>query len=263
MFLGVEIGGTKIQLGVFDGISSELKILKRTSVVPENKALGIRDQIQQIGTKLLREYDIKAVGIGFGGPFNHATQKTIKSHQIEGWDDFPLQEWAETIFQCPVAIENDADTAGLAEAVLGAGKDASPVFYVTVGTGIGGGLIIDKKIYHGGAFGASEIGHLRPGFHYEQADQTVESMASGWGISDFVRGMLDDAKTHSFEEMQASRSGDDLRQKLLDLEEEQERDAAQILDLCDGKIKKSYYQTDSRVCRDRKFSSAKSNTESN
>src|SRR5438067_9215368 len=94
--------------------------------------------------------------------FDDAARRTvIKSHQIEGWDNFPLADWIADLVGLPAALGNDADVAGLAEALHGAGKGLSPIFYITIGSGIGGGFIIDGEIYRGVGRGAAEIGHLR------------------------------------------------------------------------------------------------------
>ena len=103
---------------------------------------------------------LKGVGIGFGGPVDDATRTVIKSHQIEGWDNFPLADWVSDVVGLPAVLGNDADVAGLAEALHGAGKGLSPIFYITIGSGIGGGFIIDGEIYRGVGRGAAEIGHL-------------------------------------------------------------------------------------------------------
>jgi glucokinase len=87
----------------------------------------------------------------------------------------------------PTTLGNDCDVAGLAEAHFGAGRGNRVVFYVTVGTGIGGGLIIEGRIHRGGGMAAAEIGHLRPGPQAESPDQTVEAIASGWGIEAAAR----------------------------------------------------------------------------
>src|SRR5206468_11760890 len=104
---------------------------------------------------------IKGVGIGFGGPVDDATRTVIKSHQIEGWDNFPLADWISDMLGWPADLGNDADVAGLAEALFGAGQGLSPIFYITIGSGIGGGLIIKGEIYRGCGRGAAEIGHLK------------------------------------------------------------------------------------------------------
>ena len=170
MFLGIEIGGTKLQLGLGRGDGKLLPlddqtVLRRT-VNAADGAAGIRRQIEEAIPELLARTGvertaIRGIGIGFGGPFDDATQRTIKSHQIEGWDDFPLRDWANTLLGVPAAIGNDADVAGLGEALFGAGRGVSPLFYITVGTGIGGGLILDGEIYRAVGRGAAEIGHLK------------------------------------------------------------------------------------------------------
>src|SRR5207302_8463836 len=104
---------------------------------------------------------VRGVAIGFGGPVDEATRTVIRSHQIAGWDDFPLADWVSDVVGLPAVLGNDADVAGLAEALHGAGKGLSPIFYITIGSGIGGGLIINGEIYRGCGRGAAEVGHVR------------------------------------------------------------------------------------------------------
>jgi glucokinase len=151
---------------------------------------GIRRQITTAVLELLAKENIdrarlKGVGIGFGGPVDDATRTVIKSHQIEGWDDFPLADWVSELVGLPAALGNDADVAGLAEALFGAGKGLSPVFYITLGSGIGGGFIINGEIYRGAGRGAAEIGHLKVTcavFRNLPASGTLQDFASGWAI---------------------------------------------------------------------------------
>ena len=129
--------------------------------------------------------DIKAIGVGFGGPVDSARGRTQKSYQIEGWDDFPLADWISEHLGVPVAVlENDADSAGLAECRFGAGSGYSPLVYITVGSGIGGALIVDDQIYRGAGLGATEIGHLRVPYTHgsDVAWRELELVASGWAI---------------------------------------------------------------------------------
>ena len=188
--LGIEIGGTKLQFGLGMGDGKLLR-LKRLAVEPGRGGAGIQDQIELTIPRLLEETHsntlrLGAIGVGFGGPVDDTTRRVIKSHQIEGWDNFPLAEWLEGRFRVPVALGNDADVAGLAEAHFGAGRGVSPIFYMTLGSGIGGALIIDGCIYRGCGRGAAEIGHLRgwragdPG--QPASWQILEDVASGWSI---------------------------------------------------------------------------------
>jgi glucokinase len=188
--LGIEIGGTKLQLGV-GADDGKLAALWRGPVDVSAGPEGIRRQITAAVPELLARSgldrsQLKGVGIGFGGPVDDATRTVIKSHQIEGWDNFPLADWVSDVVGLPAALGNDADVAGLAEALHGAGKGLSPIFYITIGSGIGGGLIIDGEIYRGVGRGAAEIGHLRvkpPGFILEQ-------LSSGWAISRYARDRI-------------------------------------------------------------------------
>jgi len=107
--------------------------------------------------------------------------------QVGGWDHFPLARWLSTLLGSrPVSISNDAETAGLAEAHLGAGKGLSPILYLTIGSGIGGGLIVDGQIYRGSGSGSVEIGHLwvdLPSAELGAPPVQLEDVASGWAIA--------------------------------------------------------------------------------
>ena len=215
MFLGIEIGGTKLQMGLGEA-DGQLHALWRGSVDPEAGGQGIRQQIAATIPKFLAENklnlkQIERIGVGFGGPTDDADMSVIKSHHIEGWDNFPLGSWLEAVTQRPTIICNDADVAGLAEARFGAGKGVSPIFYITVGSGIGGGLIIDERIYRGVGQGAGEVGHVRPVYPLleEPHDHILESFASGWSIG--AR-----AQTTGEKVAQAAQRGDPLAVQLID-----------------------------------------------
>jgi glucokinase len=186
MFLGIEIGGTKLQLGLGRG-DGHIVALWRGTVNPAEGGEGIRKQIVAAVPELLAKAGtdrgaLRGVGIGFGGPTDDATRTVIKSHHIHGWDGFPLADWVSDLVGVPAVLCNDADVAGLAEALFGAGKGLSPVFYMTIGSGIGGGLIIDGQIYRGVGRGAAEVGHLRPVYPHQGHGEILEYWASGWGI---------------------------------------------------------------------------------
>lgn len=198
MLLGIEIGGTKLQLGVGPD-DGKLRGLWRGTVDVAAGPEGIRRQIVAAVPELLvnagiRREELRGVGIGFGGPVDDATHTVIKSHQIEGWDNYPLADWIAEVVGLPAVLGNDADVAGLAEALHGAGKGLSPIFYITIGSGIGGGFIINGEIYRGCGRGAGEIGHLRFGYSKDETIGiispmllTVEEMASGFGIAQRAR----------------------------------------------------------------------------
>ena len=105
-----------------------------------------------------------------------------KSFQVAGWDGFHLAEWAQRTWDRPVAVANDAAAAGLAETVLGAGRGAQRVFYMTVGSGIGGGWIAGGCIDHGQGTGMAELGHTYVPDPQTGAAVELETVCSGWAI---------------------------------------------------------------------------------
>ncbi len=188
MRLGIEIGGTKLQLGVGDGSGRSLEVLRRFDVEPSKGAQGILEHIARTGRELIAGYRVTRIGVGFGGPVDCRKQRVVRSFHIRGWDGFPLGDWCREQFGLPSAILNDADAAGLAEARIGAGAGCRVMFYITVGSGVGGSLVVEGKTHGNGI--ASEIGHMRPGLMAVDPEQTVESFASGWGIARYVRERL-------------------------------------------------------------------------
>jgi glucokinase len=199
LLLGIEIGGTKLQLGLGRG-DGRLIALERRLVVPENGAAGIRAQIEEATTTLLRQQADRpaALGIGFGGPVDAERCVVTVSNQIDGWAGFPIAEWANQTLGIPrVVLQNDADTAALGEARFGAGKGHNPLLYVTIGSGIGGGLIVNGSIYRGAGRGAVEIGHLilQDSSMLDLdgnllSEMTLEGQASGWSIARNARSSL-------------------------------------------------------------------------
>jgi glucokinase len=196
MWLGIEIGGTKLQLGVGPD-DGKLRGLWRGAVDVAAGPEGIRRQIIAAVPELLVQSGIargqlRGIGIGFGGPVDDATHTVIKSHQIAGWDDFPLADWITDLLDLPAVLGNDADVAGLAEALHGAGKGLSPIFYITIGSGIGGGFIINGEIYRGCGRGAAEIGHIYIGemVGSHPVYRPLEGIASGWAIQQWASRLV-------------------------------------------------------------------------
>lgn len=196
MYLGVEIGGTKLQLGVGRGDGAPLEELARFEVDAALGAQGILDTIAVAAADLIARYPVAGIGVGFGGPIDSVRGQVKKSHHVAGWEDFPLVKWLGDRFDLPAKMGNDADLAGLAEAKFGSGRGFNPVFYVTVGTGIGGGLIVGGQVYAGNLAGAAELGHLRPGLGADRADRTIESVASGLGIAAAAQDRVAGPRSH-------------------------------------------------------------------
>jgi len=181
-YLGIEIGGTKLQIVIGDS-HGRIKERHRQTVAVDGGGASIRVQLEKVIPELIDRHDPEAIGTGFGGPLDYRSGRIACSHQIEGWNDFPLKEWLEALTRLPVTVENDANTAALAEAHCGAGQNFDPVFYVTLGSGVGGGLITASRVYHGATPGEAEIGHLR----LDREGTTVEDRCSGWAMNHRLR----------------------------------------------------------------------------
>lgn len=188
-YLGIEIGGTKLQLGIGDGSTNTLTALERHDIDVAEGAQGILAKITSIASSLIQQYEPVAVGIGFGGPVDSVSGVVTTSHQVAGWDAFPLAHWIQDRLGLRVTIGNDCDCAALAESRFGAGAGRRSMAYVTVGTGIGGGLIIDGRLQGEGRPAVAEIGHLRPSPNASDSACTIESIASGWGIAAVARNI--------------------------------------------------------------------------
>ncbi|HZY40075.1 MAG TPA: ROK family protein [Mucilaginibacter sp.] len=180
-YLGIEIGGTKLQLVIGD---ENARILQRFRFVVDRHAGA--GKIRQLIAETLTSVDINnltAIGVGYGGPIDRATGTVLASYQIGGWPGFPLKDWLGDLTGLPVVVDNDANAAAFGEALLGAGKDYDNVFYITLGSGVGSGIVLNKTIYHGAFPGEAEMGHVR----LDKNGRTVESCCSGWAVDRKIR----------------------------------------------------------------------------
>ncbi len=190
MLVGIEIGGTKLQLITGDETGAITQRF-RFAVDPQQGAAGI---LRQLDTALARlPGPPTAIGVGFGGPVDWQTGRISTSHQIEGWAGFDLTDWLRQRTNCEqIRVENDANVAALGEARYGVASGFAHVFYVTLGSGVGGGMVVDKQLYHGRMPGEAEIGHLWlvPPDASGQNGQTIEQTCSGWAIDRQIRELL-------------------------------------------------------------------------
>jgi glucokinase len=185
MFLGIEIGGTKLQMVVGDAAGKAHRC-RKLAVEVSKGAVGIRQQIETVLPELTPDVQLEAVGVGFGGPVDWRTGRICRSHQIEGWSEFDLAGWLKKLTSAAVRVDNDANVAALGEARQGAGIGHDPVFYVTLGSGVGGGLVVNGAIFHGATPGEAEIGHVR----LDRAGTILESRCSGWAVDARIRELV-------------------------------------------------------------------------
>lgn len=181
-FLGIEIGGTKLQVVVGDG-HGRISDRRRLAVDRSAGRVGIRQQIAATLPELISAHHPSAVGVGFGGPVDWRSGRICCSHQIAGWHDFELGVWLQEQSRLPVFVDNDANVAALGEALHGVGRGANPVFWINMGSGVGGGLVVDGRLYHGATPGEVEIGHV----WLDRTGTTVEQRCSGWAVDRRIR----------------------------------------------------------------------------
>lgn len=161
-YIGIDLGGTNIAAGIYD---ENLELLYKTSVPTRNERTDkeIVDNMTELAKQLMEhegvdKKDVKSIGIGAPGSIDIKNGVVIYSNNIK-FKDTPIRKWMEADLGIPVFIENDANCAALGEATKGATKDADHSVMITLGTGVGGGIIINKKIYSGFDGTGAEIGH--------------------------------------------------------------------------------------------------------
>ncbi len=159
--LGVDIGGTNIK----QGIVSELGEIIFSTMVPTNREGGPDEVISQLkkGIKeTISQNELNIAGIGIGAAGSVSSKKGTVSNppNIPGWGVVNVVDIIKNEFNFPVFIDNDANAAAIGEMLYGAGKEINSFALVTLGTGVGGGLILNRKIYQGDFGAAGEIGHI-------------------------------------------------------------------------------------------------------
>ncbi len=199
LIIGVDIGGTKVA----GGLVTHKGELVNSSIVPTRAEKGFKTSYRQV-IKLIESLirraggkeTVTGIGICAPGPLNPHTGLVINAPNLPGWRNVHLARGVEKRFGLASKVENDANAAGLAEVLFGAAVGCRDVFYVTVSTGIGTGIIINKKIYHGKNGVAGEGGHISIDFRspYRCGCGTfgcIEALAAGPAMARRARVRLE------------------------------------------------------------------------
>jgi glucokinase len=161
--LAADVGGTNTRMAIVTGNGDIHTFLKKPTHCKNGKDEMIGFLVsfarEVIEKSNLPEGKICGMGIGFPGPLNAETGTIFNPPNLNGWDNVPLKDILEKELKVPVAIENDANAAALGEWWKGAGSGTSSVFCITLGTGVGGGMVLGGKVWHGASSIAGEIGH--------------------------------------------------------------------------------------------------------
>jgi len=203
MIIGIDVGGTKVA----GGLVSRKGRLGKTVTLPTRANEGFEASFSQVMAVIKRVIAqaggperVQGIGICAPGPLNPRTGVVINPPNLPGWTNIRFTERVEKQFRLPARLENDANAAGLAEVLFGAAVGYNDVFYVTVSTGVGTGIIINKKVYHGKNGFAAEGGHVSIDYNspYRCGCGTpgcIEALAAGPAIVRRARVKLEQEHT--------------------------------------------------------------------
>ena len=197
--LGIDIGGTKLAVGVATPSGELLSEAREPSRAEEGPDAMIERVVAMsraaVADAMLSLDDIAAVGVGCGGPLDPWRGVVLNALNNPGWVDIPLVARIESALGRPTFLDNDANAAALGEHRFGAGRGVRHLVYLTISTGVGGGLILDDRLYHGENGNAGELGHIsvRVGGRPCHCGSTgcIEAYCSGTNIALRAREAID------------------------------------------------------------------------
>jgi glucokinase len=216
LVLGLDIGGTKMAAGV---VGTDGRV-DGFVVAPTDAERGPRDGLERLfalGRSALTEAgaeveQLAGIGIGCGGPLDPARGVLIAPLHLPGWTDVPITALAASAFVRPAVLENDATAAAAGEHLYGAGRGTLNMVYLTVSTGIGGGVVIDGRLFRGSTGNGGELGHVTVDWHGRRCRGCgrlgcLEAYASGTSIAERAREAGMDVATAT-DVAAAARDGD-------------------------------------------------------
>ncbi|MDT9026919.1 ROK family protein [Rossellomorea yichunensis] len=157
--VGVDLGGTNIRAALLDEKGTILREVREKTEAHLGPVRIIAKLISVV-ERVKGEEKVRGIGIGCPGPLDAKTGIILSPPNLPGWDMIPLASMVEEHFQLPVKVDNDANVAAVAEAILGAGSGCESVYYLTVSTGVGGGFVINGKVFQGANGYAGEVGNM-------------------------------------------------------------------------------------------------------
>jgi glucokinase len=196
MIVGVDIGATKVAAAVVTAEGEIGRRIRVPMVSTGDAATGFAAVKEAIGATYAASPEAVITGIGIcsPGPLDPETGVVLNPPNLPCWRNFPLAAETEKAFGIPARVDNDGNAAGLAEALWGAGAGYRNVFYATLGTGIGAGIVFDRKIYHGRTGSAAEGGHVTIDYKGPRCAcgkrGCIEALASGPRIAARAREKL-------------------------------------------------------------------------
>lgn len=198
LYLGVDVGGTKVAAGLVNAAGEILGKTRVPMVGNQDAAAGfgsVRQAIETaLGSRPEARGSVRGIGITAPGPLDPKTGVVINPPNLPCWRNFPLGESVARDFHLPAKVDNDANAAGLAEALWGAGRGYPTVFYATLGTGLGTGIIFDGRIFHGRTGAAAEGGHVTIDYRGPRCGcgkhGCIEALAAGPAVGQRARNSI-------------------------------------------------------------------------
>ena len=195
LILSLDFGGTKLAAATVKAGSREWLYHESRFSPAHADALSDLEIMRSLIKSVLKGNKPDAIGISFGGPVDATTGLVRLSHHVPGWENVPLKQLFEEDYNVPVSIDNDANVAAIGEYRFGAGQGYDSLFYITISTGVGGGWIINGKLWRGALGMAGEIGHIvvdpRGPLCLCGKRGCVERLASGPYMAQNAREMLE------------------------------------------------------------------------
>lgn len=196
--LAIDIGGTKLAVGATtrDDLarSGRIATLRKEPIPAPGDPATVIARVVEIAREIAPSEGYDAIGISIGGPLDHAAGVVVNFPHLPGWKGIALCDELATALGAPARLDNDANLGALAEHRLGAGRGIRDMVYMTISTGIGGGIIVDDRLVHGVASAAAELGHITVQTDGPRCDcgnaGCLERMASGTNIARSAREAL-------------------------------------------------------------------------
>lgn len=195
--LGFDIGGTKSAVVIAKIFDKDIDFIYRHEVATTGDWKRIIDELIKaaIAEKTRLNIEYSAVGISCGGPLSIDRKRILSPPNLKGWDDVNIVDYIERSLDTKAYMENDADACALAEYIYGAGRGSKNMIFLTFGTGLGAGIILDGRLYRGSCGMAGEVGHIRmteTGPIGYGKEGSLEGYASGGGIKSLgiLKGFL-------------------------------------------------------------------------
>ena len=222
--LALDVGGTKLAAGVVDDLGAVHSFLVTPTRTEEGPEQAL-ERLFELGREAVAASpvawdDVVAVGIGCGGPLDARRGVLLAPPHLPGWRDVPVTAMAERVYARPAVLENDATAAAAGEHRYGAGVGTSNMVYLTISTGVGGGVVVDGRLYRGATGNGGELGHVTVDWNGRPCKGCgrrgcLEAYVSGTSIAERAReaGLAEPAAA---DVASAARAGDPAAQAVWD-----------------------------------------------